>query len=52
MTKMINCYVCGSWIKPDKHGIYKCSKCKAKYEKDKNGKIVRIYDTYAEYVED
>lgn len=44
MTKpVINCYVCGTWIKPIKgKKLYKCSKCKATYEL-KNGKIVRVY---------
>ena len=38
---MINCFICGSWLKPNKHGEYKCPKCKTCYIKDKEGKIVK-----------
>lgn len=30
----ISCYTCGSWIKPDKQGTYRCPKCKSKYKKN------------------
>lgn len=56
MTKMINCYVCGTWAKLNKHNLYICPKCKAKFKvinKNKdNEQIVRYYESYAEYVED
>lgn len=46
MNKMINCYICGSWVKPNKQGIYVCPKCKAMFEKAINEKgneeIVRL----------
>lgn len=43
MTKpMINCYVCGSWIKPSRTKTYKCTKCKAQYQ-IVDGKVTRIY---------
>lgn len=40
---MINCYVCGSWIKPSRNRRYKCPKCKAMYQMTKDGKVERIY---------
>lgn len=43
-NKMINCFICGSWVKPNKQGIYKCPKCKAKYKKTNEGQIIRIYE--------
>lgn len=49
--KMINCFVCGSWIKPNKDDIYKCPKCKAKYIIEDN-EIKRHYENYKEYVND
>lgn len=49
--KMINCYTCGSWVKPDKQGIYKCPKCKAKYI-IQNGEIFKYYETFEEFVDD
>lgn len=30
----ISCYTCGSWIKPDKQGTYRCPKCKSEYKKN------------------
>lgn len=43
MTKpMINCFVCGSWIKPSRSKIYKCPKCKAQYQ-FVEGKLTRVY---------
>lgn len=41
---MINCFVCGSWIKPSRNRLYKCPKCKAKYQMSKEGKVERIYE--------
>ena len=49
--KRINCFVCGTWTKPDKDGIYKCPKCKAKYI-IKDGEIFKYYETYEEFVND
>lgn len=40
---MINCFVCGSWIKSGRNRTYKCPKCKATYQMSKDGKIERIY---------
>ena len=40
---MINCYVCGSLIKPSRNRRYKCPKCKAMYQMTKDGKVERIY---------
>lgn len=54
MTKMINCFICGTWTKLNKHNLYICPKCKAKYKMiENNGKkeIVRYYENYAEYIE-
>lgn len=52
MTKtMINCYVCGSWAKYNKNGIYTCPKCKSKYI-IKNGKVFKYYETFKNYIED
>lgn len=48
---MINCFICGTWIKMDKNGYCKCPKCKAKWTKDKDGIITRIYDNYKDYIE-
>lgn len=50
-TKQINCYVCGTWIKQNKDKEYCCPKCKAKYAIH-TGKIVRVYDSYKEYIND
>ena len=45
MTKpSINCYVCGTWIRPMKgKKRYVCPKCKAVYE-IVEGKVERIYN--------
>lgn len=50
--KLLDCFICGLWIKPNKDGGYKCPKCKAKWKKDKDGNIIRIYNNYEEYVND
>lgn len=42
--KLLNCFTCSTWIKPDKNGIYKCPKCKATYKRDKDGNLIRIFD--------
>lgn len=40
---VINCFVCGSWIRPTKgKKLYKCEKCKATYKIEK-GQIIRVY---------
>lgn len=49
---MINCFICGSWIKPNKEGEYKCPKCKATWRKEKDGTMTRVYESYEDYVED
>lgn len=50
MTKMINCYVCGSWLKPNKHGYYKCPKCKSRYKLNEQGVPERIYENSEEQI--
>lgn len=45
INRMINCYHCGSWIKPDKQGDYKCPKCKSMYRLDADGRVLQYYNT-------